>query len=353
MVIEEEESRMQFKIFRRFAAAAIWILIPACLIVIGSDVVPSLDFASQADPDRAVTLDQNPVYNVAWNQRESRVLIRTRQEVVLLDRDSGQTTRLCSDPQRQIVTTALSPEGNEVAISRISENTVKLYDVRSPESIEGKRNLATGQPVTSVVYTPDGKHIITAAQEGRDGVCVWDRNSGGLLRRLKTEKLIVRRVACSKCGRLLLGITNSKRILVWNDAGSRPVRSVRLPAASHAAQFVGDDSLLCGDIHGNLFRWKISTDRMTWRRQIRGFYLLNGIAVSPDRKTAVISGASDAELALIDIRDGRKIGELAGHRQTARLLQFSKDAHTLYSAGSDGTVRSWDWRQRVEMDRVY
>lgn len=340
-------------LFGRILSSMIWLVVPVCLIVLMTTIVPALDFGSQTDNGPTTSLDQNPVYNITWDRRESRVLIRTRDEVILIDRSSGRSAKLFSDPQRQIVTTALSPDGKEVAVSRIGEVTVSLYDVRSPDAIRQTRSLRTGQPVTSIVYAPDGTRILTAAHEGHDGVCVWNRSNGDLVSRLKTESHIVRRLVYSPRGLRVVGVTNSKQILVWNITSSRPTRIVRLPDASHAVQFVDDDSLLCGDVHGNVYRWQISTDRLIWRRRIPGFILLSGIAVSQDRTTAVFAGASDAELVLIDTRNGRVIGELAGHRQTARLLRFSNDGHTLFSAGSDGTVRSWDWRRRVEKDRVY
>jgi WD40 repeat protein len=57
---------------------------------------------------------------------------------------------------------------------------------------------------------------------------------------------------------------------------------------------------------------------------------------------------------LIQLWDGRtrkRLATLTGHQNCVRHVQFSPDGRRLYSAGYDGTVRTWDVQTLTEIRR--
>lgn len=63
------------------------------------------------------------------------------------------------------------------------------------------------------------------------------------------------------------------------------------------------------------------------------------------------SCCADGKVILWDIRSKEKIASLSGHQDGASCIDISSDGTTLWTGGLDSTVRSWDIRERREIDK--
>lgn len=63
------------------------------------------------------------------------------------------------------------------------------------------------------------------------------------------------------------------------------------------------------------------------------------------------SCCADGKVILWDIRSREKIASLSGHADGASCIDISADGNTLWTGGLDSTVRSWDIRERREIDK--
>jgi dipeptidyl aminopeptidase/acylaminoacyl peptidase len=99
--------------------------------------------------------------------------------LVRIDIDTGAVTEVYR-PERQIARPAWSPDGRRVALTtcRWSDPGMTGGDLLVIDPVTGDaRNLTAGQPVSHLVpfWTPDGRHILTAAwEQNRAAVCRID-----------------------------------------------------------------------------------------------------------------------------------------------------------------------------------
>jgi RNA polymerase sigma factor (sigma-70 family) len=260
-------------------------------------------------------------------------------------------------------------------------------------------------PVCALAYSPDGKHLATAAA---GIVRLWDVQTGKEAGQLKGHTKAVRALAFSRDGQHVATADEGGTVLLW-DAGKRAVR--RRSEASTvevlSLAFTPDGKgLATGGPGGSARLWDVETGKL--RGEWRGKDIKEGllaVAFSPDGsqvllggEVALNEGTNWNTFYLRDARTGKDIqtatgprqgidkllensnrapplafapdgkawaaaasdhtillgakAKLAGHGAAVTALVFLRDGKTLASAGLDDSLRFWDVAKALEVARA-
>lgn len=250
--------------------------------------------------------------------------------------------------------------------------------------------------IRGITYTPDGKHLITAAGtpdyartgQERGDLALW-KTTGQLVGTFQGTQGQVVSVTLSRDGERLLAVCSNKKAYLWEMLSRRKLaefdaqatywqgasgdfspdgntlaipnlKSVELRKVENGA-LVG---LLTGYQHAGMVtfnkdgRCLASTDRSgairVWDvvRRTELWQASGGpdaIAFSPDGQWLAFT---DKEFVKVYDISGREVTRLRGHNGTVRALAWLPSGKQLATASNDQTVRLWDVTTGRE-DRVY
>ena len=183
------------------------------------------------------------------------------------------------------------------------EGTLVIRPVHGPERTVHAHN----DPITTVVFSPDGSEILTSGEDG--AIHVW-RRDGSLAKTIATGLPRVWSVRYSPDGYMIACGTQDGFVLLWKDGESEP--SLKLDC---------------------------NADRVPM------------IAFSPDGRriaTAVHGGAKGLSYVW-DTHTGVKIHDLAAPQAITRAITFSPDGDTIATGRDDRTVRVFDARSGKQL----
>lgn len=203
-------------------------------------------------------------------------------------------------------------------------------------------------PARSVVFSPDGKTLISAGEEQDSSqhypIKVWNLGDQQVQRTLVGHDDVVQALSLSSDGQLLASGGQDGQIKLWNpttgellkqlSGHTAPVQSVALSADRQ--------TLISGSEDKTVRIWDLQTNQS--RTLAEHSNKVYSVAISPD-SSRIASGGADKTIRLWDAQTGellRTLGEPGGHRDTVSAVAFSPDGQHLVSAGWDGFVKLWD-----------
>lgn len=223
------------------------------------------------------------------------------------------------DPERSLllalhaasIDTGSETPGREVedALRRSQHLSRLRYRFESPDA-----------KVTAIAFSPDGRRIATAGNDG----------TGGIRDTESAEHLGID--IGHEAGSAILDVAYSAdgaKLATADVAGVAMVRGI-----ADDGTLSGPPVILGGGEDGEGHEGGI-----------------NGIAVSPDGATVATAGA-DGTVAFWNAADGALLAQQPAHEGRANTVVFSADGATLASGGEDGTVVVWDTVTHERLETV-
>ena len=66
------------------------------------------------------------------------------------------------------------------------------------------------------------------------------------------------------------------------------------------------------------------------------------LSVAFDKNSKMVAvGCSDAEIKMVSVEKGEVVGVLKSHEDAVNGVVINQENNTMYSIGSDGTIRTW------------
>ncbi len=243
---------------------------------------------------------------------------------------------------------AFSPDGKRLA-SASQDGTVIVWD-----ALSGKEMLTlkghTGM-VVSVAFSMDGKRLASANEGfGKPGeVKVWDATSGQEMLTLKGHTGRVSSVAFTPDGKRLASASGDQTVKVWDATSGQ----VTLTLKGHtdgvrSVAFSPDGKRLASASEDRTVKvWDATSGQETLT--LKGHIgEVSSVAFSPDGER-LASASSDQTIKLWDAASGQETLWLKGHTSDVISVGFSSDGKRLVSASSDQTAKVWDATMGTEL----
>lgn len=239
----------------------------------------------------------------------------------------------------EITNITYSPDGKSILTG--ADNGIVSIITLKGELI--KEFQAHNNRIELVTFSSDGKKILTCSDDST--AKMWDLE-GNRLQTFKGHTNIIYSVAFSPDDKTVLTGSEDKSAILWDLDGniltkynshSGGLSSVAFSPSTHEDS-IGRNMFATSSIDSTAILWNLEGDTLhTFRKHKGGIGLL---AFSP-KGNAVLTGGWDNKAMLWDL-DGNVKNEFIGHTNQISTVAFSPDGNMFLTGSADKTARLWN-----------
>jgi WD40 repeat protein len=231
-----------------------------------------------------------------------------------------------------VLAVTFSPDGRYLATAS-DDGTAALWDIA-----RGRRlvTLRHNKAVEAVAFSPDGRYLATGSDDGT--AVLWDIVRDERLVTLRHEKE-VEAVAFSPDGRYLATGSDDGTAVLWDKTNGKRLIILHHNKAVEAVTFSPDGRYLataCMD--GTAMLWERTSGECLVT--LRHNKAVEAVAFGPDGRY-LATGSDDGTAVLWDKTNGKRLVTLR-HEEEVQGVAFSPDGSYLATACMDGTAMLWE-----------
>lgn len=235
----------------------------------------------------------------------------------------------------EVFSASFSPDGKRV-VTASEDGTTLLWGAETGEP--WGRPLLHAEAVHSAAFSPDGRRVVTASGKAAR---VWDVASGELLGKELPHDERVNCASFSPDGSRIVTASSDKMARIW-DTDGRPLRKLEgHDRGVVSASFSPDGrQVVTASFDHKARLWDVATGRPV-REPLVHREAVRFAAFSPDGQQ-VVTASRDGAARIWDVKTGKLVGEPLHHRAGLRSASFSADGKWIVTASEDETARVWD-----------
>ena len=272
----------------------------------------------------------------AFSVDGKRFIFGSADEVRIWDTATWQETFVLRGHSGLVTSLVFSPDGRKI-ISACTDETAKVWDASASQDTFTLRE-HTNQ-INTVAFSPDGHRIISGSSNGR--VILWDAVTGQEILSLRAKGMI-ESVAFSPDGRRIVSGSLDKTVRVWDDAmGEEILTLTGHTDGVHAVAFSPDGRRIVSASFDKTVRvWDAVTGEMIHTLKGHGGRVFS-VAFSPDGRR-IVSASFDKTVKVWNAATGETIHTLKGHTHKVFSVAVSPDGRRIASGSQDDTIKIWD-----------
>jgi WD40 repeat protein len=251
--------------------------------------------------------------------------------------------------QAWVPTVVYTPDGR-IILTGSRDGRIEMWDAKSGQSMGLFTTFSEG--VYKLLISNDGKKLIAGGYYGRVGI--WDFVNGRLIAELPSLESYQAYPALSPDGKWVALKTDIHPIRVWDTDTGHLVAEYFLPARLDVVKdgpvaYTPDGRVLCltrRDGHFEL--WDVAAEIVVSRLQKNSDdprelmpYTPTGLLISPDGRRFYLP-TRDFHIRAWDIITGKLLHDFSGHENDVETPTLSSDGKWLATGSDDMTLRLWD-----------
>ena len=194
--------------------------------------------------------------------------------------------------------------------------------------------------VTSAVYSPDGKYILTASWDNT--AKIWQASDGRLLTELKGHSESLLSASYSHDGKYIVTASKDSTAKIWRAIDGRLLQELK--GHKHwviAASFSPDGKyVLTASPDGTARIWQVSTGKFL--KTLKGHTgELTTAQFSPDGKF-IVTSSWDSTAKIWQFSDAKMLRELKGHEDFINAASYNPNGKFIITSSNDNTAKIWE-----------